>query len=223
MKFEFDEDFDKRLLTTSGVALAAYAVGGAAAPAKLHELYMEPVRHLLDQSSSWGARAARPKPYCVRRRRCRCRTLSTTNPSASDLPCPTCPQTEALHEPSLRCEFRACNKQTPAVCSKHQAGGSWLGTAHCCPAIIPDSPRPLPKRSNLLRVPRPDVTMKHRALTPVCCAVCHSLPPRVWPDRGQCGRPPAGHLRLRPQHQSAEERAQGGGRQLAGAYGGYMV
>lgn len=62
MKFEFDEDFDKRLLTTSGVALAAYAVGGAAAPAKLHELYMEPVRHLLDRSSSWEARVARPKP-----------------------------------------------------------------------------------------------------------------------------------------------------------------
>ncbi|KAI7841779.1 hypothetical protein COHA_004644 [Chlorella ohadii] len=40
MSFEFDEDFDKKLLTGSGIALASYAVAGAAAPAKLHEAYM---------------------------------------------------------------------------------------------------------------------------------------------------------------------------------------
>ncbi len=34
------EDFDKKLLTGSGIALASYAVAGAADPAKLHEAYM---------------------------------------------------------------------------------------------------------------------------------------------------------------------------------------
>ena len=67
LTFEFDEDFDKRLPAGSGIALASYAVVGAAAPAKLHELYMERV-----SLSSWRGCWPSKGPVCRRRcRRCR--------------------------------------------------------------------------------------------------------------------------------------------------------
>lgn len=83
MTFEFDEDFDKRLLAGSGIALASYAVVGAAAPAKLHELYMERV-----SLSSWRGCWPSKGPVC--RRRCRRRCFGMVRPPAlAPLPCPT--------------------------------------------------------------------------------------------------------------------------------------
>ncbi|PRW20295.1 cytochrome C [Chlorella sorokiniana] len=53
MSFEFDEDFDKRLLAGSGIALASYAVAGTAAPAKLHEVYMERTELCHEPTMRW--------------------------------------------------------------------------------------------------------------------------------------------------------------------------
>lgn len=44
MAFEFDADFDRRLLVGSGIALGGYAVLAAGDPRKICEIYVEPVR-----------------------------------------------------------------------------------------------------------------------------------------------------------------------------------
>ena len=92
MSFEFDEDFDKKLLTGSGIALASYAVAGAAAPAKLHEAYMMRVGNARPRHAAAAAAAA-----AAARQRLRFASLML-------LTC-SCPQTELCHEPTMRCEL----------------------------------------------------------------------------------------------------------------------
>ncbi len=96
MKFEFDEDFDKRLLTGSGIALGAYAVAGAAAPTALHEFCMTRVgRMRLPPAPPLPAQA--PLPYKSKlERRC---ALFTLLQFSRNLPAPADRAVPRAHHP----------------------------------------------------------------------------------------------------------------------------
>ena len=93
MAFELDENFDKRLLAGSGVALAGYAVLASVAPAKISDLYVEPVSSAASVGRAQRPRLGPPPLTAAARERARCL-----------LPCV---QTEVCHEPTTRCELFA--------------------------------------------------------------------------------------------------------------------